>query len=74
MLSSLRNLPIGQSALLERLDGESLLVERLMDLGFHPGVELEVIRQMPLGGPMIIRVEVSFLALREEEAQCLIIK
>lgn len=71
MAISLPSLPLGYATELVELQGEALLTERLMDMGFHPGVELEIVGRMPFSGPLIIRVEASFLALREEEALCL---
>lgn len=63
-----------QVAFLERLSGQESLTARLLDMGFHPGVEVEVFQKMPFGGPLIIRVNAGLLALRGEEAQCLIVR
>lgn len=74
MTHSILNLEVGRSAELLSIEGDSQFVERLMDMGFHPSVQIEVMGRLPLGGPLIVRVEASFLALREEEAQCLQVK
>jgi ferrous iron transport protein A len=71
MSASVLRLSIGRTVALSRLDGDQGITERLMDMGLHPGVELELIGRMPMGGPLIVRVETTFLALREEEAMCL---
>ncbi len=71
---SVLELSAGRSVVVHHVDGDSLIADRLLDMGIHPGVELELISRMPLGGPFVIRIESSFLALREEEAQCLKVK
>ncbi|WP_409305915.1 ferrous iron transport protein A [Peribacillus sp. SCS-155] len=41
---------------------------RLLDLGFVPGAEVEVIRRSPLGDPIAFRVSQTTIALRREES------
>jgi ferrous iron transport protein A len=72
--SSIFDLPAGETVTLSSLEGDVTIAERLMDMGLHPGVQIELVGRLPLGGPLVIRIESSFLALREEEAQCLKIK
>ncbi|WP_208728292.1 FeoA family protein [Oceanidesulfovibrio indonesiensis] len=43
--------------------------QRLMDMGFVPNAEVEVIRVATLGDPMEIRVGDSFVTLRKREAE-----
>ena len=74
MSISILSLPKGQPAALDALEGEAMLTERLLDMGLHPGVEVELVERMPFRGPVIVRAEASIFALREEEAQCLKIK
>lgn len=61
----------GQRGVLAGVEGESHLVERLLDMGFHSGIEVEVVEKLPLGGPVVLRLGSSLLALRLEEAECL---
>lgn len=42
--------------------------QRLMDMGFVPNTEIEVVRVATLGDPMEIRVGDSFVTLRKREA------
>ncbi len=71
MEKTLTKSSIGHVVKLNRIEGDELISERLVDMGFHPGVEIEFIDRMVSGGPFIIRVQSSFFALREEEAECL---
>ncbi len=74
MSKSLFELRLGQSSYISHLEGDQFLIDRLMDMGIHSGVEIELVARMPLGGPLVLRVESSFMALRIEEAKCLQIK
>jgi ferrous iron transport protein A len=48
----------------------STIARRLLELGFVPGAELEVVAAMwPGGDPMAVRVGGSMFALRRREAQ-----
>ncbi|MFP4316981.1 MAG: ferrous iron transport protein A [Desulfovibrionales bacterium] len=43
--------------------------QRLLDMGFVPNAEIEVVRVATLGDPMEIRVGDSFVTLRKREAE-----
>ncbi len=61
----------GQTFKLQSFNGDEILIQRLLDMGLYPGIEVQYIGRMPLRGPIIMRVESSFFALREEEFFCL---
>ena len=42
--------------------------QRLLEMGFTPGVEFEVIRFAPLGDPLEVKVRGYHLSLRKAEA------
>ncbi len=44
------------------------LKQRLMNMGFHPGVEVEVVRNAPLVDPVEFYMEGQHVSLRHEEA------
>lgn len=44
---------------------------RLFDLGFAPGVEIEVLRRAPMADPVIYRVAGYEIALRRAQARCI---
>lgn len=68
------NMKKGQRAKLIGLQGSSELIKRLLDMGFHLNIEIEFIGRMPFSGPRVIRWGETLLALREEEAKCLILQ
>lgn len=47
---------------------------KLLAMGVLPGSRLQVVRQAPFGGGMIVKVDHNFLALRAEEAACILLK
>ena len=69
-LSDLRR---GEEGVLHRLEVAAEVGERLMELGFLPGVRVSAGRPAPGGDPMIFRVDGSEVAIRRATARCLIL-
>ncbi len=63
----LGDLKPGERAIIERIEGGGALRRRMMDMGIVPGVELEVVRCAPFGGPLQIRLKGYYLAMRRGE-------
>ena len=68
--STLADLPNGARARVLGVTGEALLRERLVELGFTPGTEVEVRGRAPLGDPIDVRVRGGQIAVRLDEAAC----
>ena len=69
-LSDLRR---GEEGTLDRLEVAAEVAERLMELGFLPGVRVSAGRPAPGGDPMIFRVDGSEVAIRRATARRLIL-
>jgi Fe2+ transport system protein FeoA len=65
---SLDQLPLGQRGTITAVQGDDLLVQRLLEMGLLEGEEVEVVGLAPLGGPLEIRLRDYRLSLRREEA------
>lgn len=65
----LTNIPIGQSARVLAVNGNSPITKRLMEMGVVPGVFVRVVKSAPFGDPLEIRVRGYNLAMRRSEAQ-----
>ncbi len=65
----LTNLPVGQSAKVLSISGNSPITRRLMEMGVVPGVSVRLIKSAPFGDPLEIRVRGYNLAMRKSEAQ-----
>lgn len=69
-MTELSELPDGARARVDAVSGEPLLRERLVELGFTPGADVEVRGRAPLGGPIEVRLRGGLLAVRRDEAHC----
>ncbi|MGZ3772159.1 MAG: FeoA family protein [Pseudobdellovibrionaceae bacterium] len=64
----------GCSVEIKDFSGEDIFRERLHEMGLRVGTILTIVGRAPFGGPLLIRFNTSFLALRNEEARCAIVK
>ena len=69
-LSDLRR---GEEGILDRLEVADEVAQRLMELGFLPGVRVSAGRSAPGGDPVIFRVDGLEVALRRATARGLIL-
>jgi len=65
---TLGELPIGGSAIVDRVEGARAFRRRLLELGLIPGTKVEVLRVAPLGDPIELLVRGYRLSLRREDA------
>lgn len=70
----LSDLKVSEKAVIQGFQGESLLQERLMELGVVPGTRILLKRFAPLGDPMEIIVRGYSLSIRKEDAKQILIK
>lgn len=63
----------GQSVEITGFAGEDVLRERLHEMGLRVGSVITILGKAPFGGPLLIRFNTSFLALRKEEAVCALV-
>ncbi len=66
--SCLGCVPVGKTVFVLRVEGEDALAQRLTDLGFWQGTEVQLVRRAPLGDPIEYRLRGYRLALRRREA------
>ena len=71
MSVSLKDLRVGDTALVSGFRDQSSYTQQLMRLGLIPGTRIEVKRVAPLGDPIEIRFRGFSLVLRPAEAQSL---
>lgn len=70
-LSSFNEVTLGSTVKLAALEGDQDLVNRLLDMGLHPGSQIEYVNRMIGQGPYVLRFDSTLIALREDEAHCL---
>ena len=66
---TLRELQIGQSAIIQRVGGEGALRQHFLDMGVIPGARVSLIKYAPMGDPMELMVQGYELTLRLAEAE-----
>lgn len=67
-METLAELKIGQKALIIDLNNDSIPL-KLLEMGCLPGNTIEILQVAPLGDPIYINVNDSFVAIRKETAQ-----
>ena len=68
-MRTLREVPIGESAVVVRLHGEGAVRRRIMDMGFTKGTPVYVRKVAPLGDPIQVSVRGYELSIRKADAE-----
>ena len=68
-MRTLRNIKVGETAVIEKLHGEGALKRRIMDMGLTKGTEVYVRKVAPLGDPMELTVRGYELSVRKVDAE-----
>ena len=68
-VATLKNVPVGSSARVISVNGNSRISKRLMEMGVIPGVSLKVVKTAPFGDPIEVKVRGYSLAMRKNEAE-----
>ena len=66
---TLKEVKVGASCKVKRINGEGALKRRIMDMGITKGVEIYVRKVAPLGDPVEITVRNYELSLRKADAE-----
>jgi ferrous iron transport protein B len=66
---TLKDLTIGQNAVIRTVGGDGALRQHFLDMGVIPGAELTVVKFAPMGDPMEIQVHGYELTLRLSDAE-----
>ena len=68
-MKTLKEVKIGESAIIKRLHGEGALKRRIMDMGLTKGTEVYVRKVAPLGDPMELTLRGFELSVRKSDAE-----
>ena len=66
---TLRDVSVGQTVKVTRLNGDGPVKRRIMDMGITKGVEVYVRKVAPLGDPVGVTVRGYELSLRKADAE-----
>ncbi len=73
-LLTLADLDEDGSGVVDRIDLPADLADRLMELGFVPGLSVSVGKSAPGGDPRVFRVDGGEIALRQETSRCIFVR
>ncbi|MBN1550480.1 metal-dependent transcriptional regulator [bacterium] len=73
MVKTLSSLSPGESGRVARVQADTAIRQRLIDMGVLPNVVITVERMAPLGDPIEIKLRGYHLSLRKEEADAIIL-
>ena len=68
-MANLKEVPIGSTAKVKKINGEGALKKHIMDMGITKGTEILVRKVAPLGDPIEITVRGYELSLRKAYAE-----
>ena len=68
-MKTLKDVKVGQTAVVVKLNGEGPVRRRIMDMGITKRVEILVRKVAPLGDPMELTVRGYELTLRKADAE-----
>ena len=66
-MKTLRDIKVGESAVVVKLHGEGAVKKRIMDMGITKGADVKVRKVAPLGDPMEVTVRGFELSVRKAE-------
>jgi Fe2+ transport system protein FeoA len=67
-MSSLAEIPLGQTAVVAGVGGPRAFRRRLLEMGLVPGTEVRVVTVAPLGDPLQVEVRGGQWSIRRAEA------
>ena len=73
-MKTLKQVKVGESAVIEKLQGEGALKRRIRAMGLTKGTEVYVRKVAPLGDPMELTVRGYELSVRKADAEMIEVK
>lgn len=70
-MKTLRDVSVGETVVVKKLNGEQVLKRRLMDMGITKDSEIYVRKTAPLGDPVEITIRGYELSVRKNDASCI---
>ncbi len=68
-MKTLKDVKVGENAVIVRLHGEGAIKRRIMDMGLTRGTQIHVRKVAPLGDPMELTVRGYELSIRKADAE-----
>ena len=71
---TLKEVSVGQTVKVAKLNGEGPVKRRIMDMGITKGVDIYVRKVAPLGDPIEVTVRGYELSLRKADAEMILVE
>ncbi|MBP5180107.1 MAG: ferrous iron transport protein A [Clostridiales bacterium] len=68
-METLKDVKIGQTVIVKKINGEGAIKRRIMDMGITKGTQVYVRKVAPLGDPIEVTVRGYELSIRKEDAK-----
>ena len=68
-MQTLKNVPVGSTVTVAKLNGEGAVKRRIMDMGLTKGTQVFVRKVAPLGDPVEVTVRGYELSIRKADAE-----
>ena len=68
-MTNLYDVNINRVSTIHSLDGSYNSVSRLSEMGIIPGSVVRVVRRAPFGGPIQLKLNNFYIAIRKEDAE-----
>ncbi|HJH04551.1 FeoA family protein [Victivallis vadensis] len=73
-VKTLRDVPVGETAVVAKLTGAGALKRRIMDMGITRGTRILIRKVAPLGDPIEVNIRGYELSLRKSEAENILLQ
>ena len=73
-MRTLKEVKVGETVKVTKLNGEGAVKRRIMDMGITKGVEIYVRKVAPLGDPVEVTVRGYELSLRKNDAEMVVVE
>ena len=73
-MKTLRDAKVGETVVVEKIQGSGAVKRRIMGMGMTKGVEIYMRKIAPLGDPVEVMVRGYELSLRKEDAKMIVLK
>ncbi len=71
---TLRDVNVGETVKVKKIDGEGAVKRRIMDMGITKGVEIYVRKIAPLGDPIEVTVRGYELSVRKADGEMIVVE
>ena len=73
-MKTLKEVKVGETVKVLKINGEGAIKRRIMDMGITKGIEIYVRKVAPLGDPVEITVRGYELSLRKADAEIVVVE